>query len=1257
MSNKNVTVSVRTVAWRLIAAAVIGLLVATAPSVQAQLSIHATSAVNPARASELLDIQITVTNGSAFSRSGVSIEMIYPAGLLQLFESEFDGDCASTTWTLGSIPAGGAVTVVLPAFVTNVATTGTIISFAPTVTDSLLDSDSTTLDIEVQTDTLYDLALAENSDPATAGALLTYTLTYGYRADAAAVTNSTLRFPIPAGTTFVAATGGGTLAGGSVDWPLGPLSQNDGGARAVTVQLGGGLAAADVVIASAEIFAVATPSENLVAQASTVIASARGLQMTVEANPGPARPSELVNYQIGVTNTDPFTRFGVVLRGIYPQGVSQLFESEFDGDCTSTSCTQGERVTWTLGDIPAGGSVTVDLAPDVSNVTIGGVLLPVSLIATDSAGLQARRTGAVRVQSDSVYDLALAERSDPARAGATLQYTLSFGYREDAGAVSNSVLRLPVPAGTTFVAASDGGALNSGNIEWPLGFLSPGDSGERQATVLLDAGLAAADVIEAAAEVGSVTDLQQSARAEAMTVIAADDDLQLTIESNTSPADNNFEAMNLQLTVTNTSAFTRFGVQAQMRFPDDVAQLIESEFDGQCSSTSCTSGELVTFTLGDIPAGGSVSTSLAPIVSNVATAGELINFFAWASDDQGAQTRQLDAIRVDSSAIYDLALAEDSDPALAGSELGYTLTWGYLAGAGAVNQSRLRLPLPAGPSFVSASHGGALNGVAVEWPLGFLSPGDSGVRRAVLAVDGGLASGTMIEAAATVGSVSSPLESARAEATTAITASDPLQLAIERLPDAVRTFELSNFRLKVTNNDPFERFGVMLTTQYPQEFGQAFESEFEGNCSSTSCTGAERLTWTLGNIPAGGSRTVELPATVGSGTNYVDGALINLYATARDDQGVQTRQVESLRIQNDTVYDLALFASDPVTPGASLTYRLTYGYRQDAAAVSETQLELHLPADVTVQSISGGGVLNGRVITWSPGFLSPGDGGVQQVTVTVDGGLASGTVLEAYGEVFSVSTPDQGMRGDASTVVQTSVPLTLNVEPRVFTGVANRRLRTLITITNNDAFTRFGVRLRGRFPQDVNSLSESDPNFDGDCSSTSCTAGERVTWPTVDIPAGDSVTVIFPPVVASPTVDGRLINFLAWVDDDQGAQARGGASVVTGCVIGLDNDCDGILDSEDNCLGTANTDQRDTDGDNIGNRCDPDIAVPNDCQINPLDLGTFKVAFFSTPGDAAWNPDADLDGDNAVNSVDLGILRSFFFQAPGPSALANACSP
>ena len=145
--------------------------------------------------------------------------------------------------------------------------------------------------------------------------------------------------------------------------------------------------------------------------------------------------------------------------------------------------------------------------------------------------------------------------------------------------------------------------------------------------------------------------------------------------------------------------------------------------------------------------------------------------------------------------------------------------------------------------------------------------------------------------------------------------------------------------------------------------------------------------------------------------------------------------------------------------------------------------------------------------------------------------------------------------------------------------------------------------------------------------------------------------------MASPTVDGRLINFLAWVDDDQGAQARGGASVVTGCVIGLDNDCDGILDSEDNCLGTANTDQRDTDGDNIGNRCDPDIAVPNDCQINPLDLGTFKVAFFSTPGDAAWNPDADLDGDNAVNSVDLGILRSFFFQAPGPSALANACSP
>ncbi len=96
----------------------------------------------------------------------------------------------------------------------------------------------------------------------------------------------------------------------------------------------------------------------------------------------------------------------------------------------------------------------------------------------------------------------------------------------------------------------------------------------------------------------------------------------------------------------------------------------------------------------------------------------------------------------------------------------------------------------------------------------------------------------------------------------------------------------------------------------------------------------------------------------------------------------------------------------------------------------------------------------------------------------------------------------------------------------------------------------------------------------------------------------------------------------------------------------LDTDADGVDYSLDNCRAIANADQRDTDNDGIGNVCDADLN--NDCIVNAVDLGLFRLRFFSN------DPDADFNGDGVVNAVDLGQLRLAFFTAPGPSATGCA---
>lgn len=95
-----------------------------------------------------------------------------------------------------------------------------------------------------------------------------------------------------------------------------------------------------------------------------------------------------------------------------------------------------------------------------------------------------------------------------------------------------------------------------------------------------------------------------------------------------------------------------------------------------------------------------------------------------------------------------------------------------------------------------------------------------------------------------------------------------------------------------------------------------------------------------------------------------------------------------------------------------------------------------------------------------------------------------------------------------------------------------------------------------------------------------------------------------------------------------------------------DADGDGVGDACDNCTQQSNASQLDTDSDNYGNACDGDLN--NDAFVNSLDLGLFKLAFFTVGASTS-----DFNGDGIVNSLDVGLFKQMFFQPPGPSGLVN----
>ena len=104
-----------------------------------------------------------------------------------------------------------------------------------------------------------------------------------------------------------------------------------------------------------------------------------------------------------------------------------------------------------------------------------------------------------------------------------------------------------------------------------------------------------------------------------------------------------------------------------------------------------------------------------------------------------------------------------------------------------------------------------------------------------------------------------------------------------------------------------------------------------------------------------------------------------------------------------------------------------------------------------------------------------------------------------------------------------------------------------------------------------------------------------------------------------------------------------------------DSDWDGISNSIDNCSYAVNPDQYDSNGDGIGNACDPDWN--NDCIVNFADYAMLPAAFLARDGDVNFDPDIDIDGHGVIAFLDVAFFTLYFLGPPGPSHIECVAAP
>ena len=460
------------------------------------------------------DVTFTIraTNHGPGEATGVVVTDQLPNPLTYVSSDPSQGsyDPATGAWTVGSLGTSGAgstATLRITATVTSngpVTNTAARTAMDQTDIDPTNDRSSVTL---TPIDTA-DIGVTKKVDGATTIARGTegrfvVTATNHGPSDATGVT---VRDTLPAGLTFVSATGDGTFDPSTSIWTVGALADGESATLTLTVR-----GSTNGTFTNVATLAGSSPqdrnSDNNTGTATlTVVDPTADLSITKSIDPTAAQVGDTVTYTVVVHNDGPDPVDGVVVTDDPPTGMSVVSIGT-----PSQGTVDPGTLTWTVGHLESNGSATVQVTASVdtagtktNTVTVGapGVVDPTPDNNSASATL---------VSVEPPLDIAVGKSvstpdgvdHDAVPLGTSMTYTLtatnlpaSDGTATDA---TGLVLRDRLPAGVTYVSSGDcDGTYAPSTGLWTIGALASGatatcevvvtasDVGQQRNTVALD---------------------------------------------------------------------------------------------------------------------------------------------------------------------------------------------------------------------------------------------------------------------------------------------------------------------------------------------------------------------------------------------------------------------------------------------------------------------------------------------------------------------------------------------------------------------------------------------------------------------------------------------------------------------------------------------------------------------------------------------------------------------------------------------------
>lgn len=303
------------------------------------------------------------------------------------------------------------------------------------------------------------------ANPIASGSNVTYRLCYA-NPNEVAVTNVRIVDTLPAGMSFVSATGPAGAAGNVVTWTIGTVAA--GAAQACHDLVASVSAAAgSALLNSATITSDTTPptTQTFTTDVSGGFAPLF-FEMTDSADPVVTGTN--LTYQICVgPGSNAQTVNNVVLTNPIPAGATFVSAS-------GAGTFNGTQVTWLLGNLaPETAPVCVDLVLTVTGAP-GTQVVNTASVTSDNTAPASHTHPTDVIAALAPMNLRVVDTADPIASGATELYRVCYDNVGNTLPVNNVVITVPVPGGTTYVSATGPVALVGNDVTWTIGTVAAG---------------------------------------------------------------------------------------------------------------------------------------------------------------------------------------------------------------------------------------------------------------------------------------------------------------------------------------------------------------------------------------------------------------------------------------------------------------------------------------------------------------------------------------------------------------------------------------------------------------------------------------------------------------------------------------------------------------------------------------------------------------------------------------------------------------